>query len=120
MPVAGALLVDLEDGPVPLTAGYCCALTAERAVEGAILEAAQSRLTDVHGAREDVTAPDSDAVAALRSACARARPSRALDNMPRQTSVRVPVERVAVVDLCREPLHVVKVYAPGLRLSELL
>ena len=111
MPVAGALLVDLEDGPVPLTAGYACALTPERAVQSALLEAAQSRLTDVHGAREDVSAPDPESVRALRDACARSRPQRTLRDMPSSRHVRLPARKVAVVELAREP---------ELRVSELL
>lgn len=120
MPVAGAILVDLDEGPVPLTAGYACARTPGRAIEGALLEAAQSRLTDVHGAREDVAAPDRDAWTALRSACERSRPRRSPRDMPSPRAIRLPVRQVAVVDLCAKPLQVVKVYAPGLRLSELL
>jgi len=73
LPVAGAILVDLEDGPVPLTAGYACGLRPLDAVRGAILEAAQSRLTDVHGAREDVEPSDASSNRALRAACERAR-----------------------------------------------
>jgi hypothetical protein len=38
--------------------------------------------------------------------------------MPSARGVRL--RRAAVVDLAREPLHVVKVIAPGLRVSELL
>ena len=71
LPLAGALLVDPEEGPVPLTAGYACALSADEALTAALLEAAQSRLTDVHGAREDVAPPDRGAAADLARACAR-------------------------------------------------
>ena len=120
MPVAAALLVDLDEGPVPLTAGYACALTPLRAAEGALLEAAQSRLTDVHGAREDVSAPDREAVRALRRACERARATRRLQDMPSPRRVLLPSNRVALVVLAREPLHVVKVFSRDLRVSELL
>ncbi|HUJ28217.1 MAG TPA: YcaO-like family protein [Myxococcales bacterium] len=120
MPVAAALLVDLDQGPVPLTAGYACALTPARAVQGALLEAAQSRLTDVHGAREDVGAPDFAMARALRAACERARPSRTLRQMPTPRRVLLPSKRVAVVALAAKPLHVVKVISPDLRVSELL
>jgi YcaO-like protein with predicted kinase domain len=71
LPLAGALLVDPEEGPVPLTAGYACALSADEALTAALLEAAQSRLTDVHGAREDVAPPDRSAAAELSRACTR-------------------------------------------------
>jgi ribosomal protein S12 methylthiotransferase accessory factor len=117
LPVAGAILIDLEEGPVPVTAGYCCALTPERAVRGALLEAVQSRLTEVHGAREDV-AQEREVQQGLRAACEAAAPSRSLRDLPRARTVRLP--RAAVVELAREPLFVVKVYAPGMRVSALL
>jgi ribosomal protein S12 methylthiotransferase accessory factor len=122
LPVAGAILVDLEEGPVPVTAGYACALRPLDAVRGAMLEAAQSRLTDVHGAREDVTPADRPSMRALRRACERARPRRSLRSMPSVRDAREGVRgrRVAVVELAQEPLHVFKVFAPGLRLSGLL
>ncbi len=122
LPVAGAVLVDLEEGPVPVTAGYACALQPLEAVRAAILEAAQSRLTDVHGAREDVAAPDPASMRALRAACGRARPRRSLDGMPAAADLRRVLrgKRVAVVELARAPLHVLKVFAPDLRVSELV
>jgi ribosomal protein S12 methylthiotransferase accessory factor len=122
LPVAGAILVDREEGPVPVTAGYACALTPADAVRGAILEAAQSRLTDVHGAREDVAPPDTASIRALRGACERVSPRRSLGAMPRARDARSALRgrRVAVVELARKPLYVVKVFAPELRVSELL
>ena len=122
LPVAGAVLVDLEEGPVPVTAGYACALRPLDAVRGAMLEAAQSRLTDIHGAREDVAEGDAAAMRALRAACERSSPRRTLRGMPSATDVRVALrgKRVAVVELVREPLHVFKVFAPELRVSGLL
>jgi ribosomal protein S12 methylthiotransferase accessory factor len=116
------VLVDLEEGPVPVTAGYACALQPLEAVRGAILEAAQSRLTDIHGAREDVAPADAASMRALRAACERARPRRALRRMPRARDLRAALrgKRVAVVELAREPLHVFKVFAPDLRVSGLL
>ena len=71
LPVAAALLFDREGGPVPLTAGYACALELDGALRGALLEAAQSRLTDIHGAREDVAPMAERDVARLRRACER-------------------------------------------------
>ena len=115
LPVAGAILIDLDEGPVPVTAGYACALTPARAVLGALLEAAQSRLTEVHGAREDVS--HEPPPRGLRQACERARPVRRLRDMPAARSVRVPG---VVVELASDPLHVVKVVAPSMRVSELL
>jgi ribosomal protein S12 methylthiotransferase accessory factor len=125
LPVAGAVLVDLDEGPVPATAGYACALTPEDAVRGALLEAAQSRLTDVHGAREDVGLAGENP-RALIEACARARPVRTLRGMPRVRAlklletVRRLSPRAAVVELAAGHLHVVKIVAPGLRVSGLL
>ena len=42
LPVAAAILIDLEEGPVPATAGYACAMRPDDALLGAVLEAAQS------------------------------------------------------------------------------
>jgi ribosomal protein S12 methylthiotransferase accessory factor len=122
LPVVGAILVDLEEGPVPVTAGYACAPRPLDAVRAAILEAAQSRVTDVHGAREDVEPPDRPAMRALRAACERARPTRTIRRMPAVGDLRAALrgQRIAVVELAQEPLHVVKVFAPDLRVSELL
>jgi ribosomal protein S12 methylthiotransferase accessory factor len=114
--VAGAILFDLDDGPIPVTAGYCCAETLEEAAHRALLEAVQSRLTEVHGAREDVLHAERSQ-SGLREACQRARPTRTLHR--RRTRLDLP-RHVAIVELAREPLHVVKVYAPELRVSELL
>ncbi len=126
LPVAGAVLVDLDGGPVPLTAGYACGLTALEAVRGALLEAAQSRLTDVHGAREDVEPRAEAETRGMAEACARARPVRQLREMPAVREGRLLAHfrmlspGAAVVELAREPLHVVKIIAPGLRVSGLL
>jgi ribosomal protein S12 methylthiotransferase accessory factor len=117
LPVVGTILIDLDEGPVPITAGYACALTPERAARGALLEAAQSRLTEVHGAREDV-AHRREEQHGLRAACEAARPSRRLSDLPRAKEVQLV--NAAIIDLAREPLAVVKVYAPDLRVSELL
>ncbi|MBM7118279.1 YcaO-like family protein [Archangium primigenium] len=139
LPVGGAMLVDRERGPVPLAAGYACALTREQALLGALLEAAQSRLTDIHGAREDVEAGDTEALEALAAACAGTRARRDVSALPEPvpTALGSPEDavrevlrllaaagfaRAAAVDL-RAPLpglHVVRVVVPGLRVSELL
>ena len=138
LPVAGALLVDRDEGPVPLAAGYACALSRDAALLGALLEAAQSRLTDIHGAREDIAATDREPALALAAACAAVRPRRAVEALPDVSSgVSSPEEavrrvlgllgragfsRAAAVDL-EAPLpglHVVRVVVPGLLVSELL
>lgn len=138
LPVGAALLVDRDQGPVPLAAGYACALEPDQALLGALLEAAQSRLTDIHGAREDVVETDREAALALAAACAEVRPRRTLEAMPDLSSevsspeeavervvarlTRAGFSRAAVVEL-EAPLpglHVVRVVVPGLRVSELL
>ncbi|HEY2028549.1 MAG TPA: YcaO-like family protein [Myxococcales bacterium] len=127
LPVVGAILFDLDEGPVPVTAGYACGETPSEAAMGALLEAAQSRLTEVHGAREDV-AQSRPAQRGLREACEAALPSRKLSQLP---SARLPSShtisgrRIApagavVIELAAKPLYVVKVRAPGMRVSELL
>jgi len=119
------VLVDREEGPIPATAGYACALLPDDALLRALLEAAQSRLTDVHGAREDVSLADRPAARLLMRACAGARGIRDAAKMP---SVRGGVAgalralgwpRAAAVELAA-PLPVIKVLVPGLRISELL
>ena len=57
LPCAAAVLVDHALGPVPLSAGYACRLGRDDALLAALLEAAQSRATEIHGAREDVARP---------------------------------------------------------------
>ncbi len=138
LPVGGALLVDRDQGPVPLAAGYACGLGRDQALLGALLEAAQSRLTDIHGAREDVAAGDREASLALAAACAEVRPRRAVESMPDlsgevsspEEAVREVLTRLARAGFPRAAaveleaplpgLHVVRVVVPGLRVSELL
>ncbi len=149
LPVAGALLFDRQRGPVPLTAGYACRLRRASALEAALLEAAQSRLTDIHGAREDVSAADAQGVERLRRACDRARRRGALPGRrtarpgedvrgspdlapPGSASqcVRAVLARLGraghtcavAADLAPAGLgvHVAKVLVPGLLLSGLL
>ncbi len=138
LPVGAALLVDRDQGPVPLAAGYACSLSRDQALLGALLEAAQSRLTDIHGAREDVAAADREPALALAAACAEARPRRAIESMPDladevsspEEAVREVLARLARAGFPRAAaveldaplpgLHVVRVVVPGLRVSELL
>lgn len=136
LPLCGALLADDAHAPVPLTAGYACALRREEALLSALREAAQSRLTDVHGAREDVAPADHEGMAALAAACARARPRRLAQELP-DLRVRSPAAgaravlaalaaqghpRAAAVRLDPPgfPAAVVKVIVPTCALSELL
>ena len=82
LPIGAALLFDEEGSPIPLTAGYGCGLSAKAALESAFLEAAQSRLTDIHGAREDVQPMAARDVARLRSWCRTASKSPLLASAP--------------------------------------
>jgi len=136
LPVAAALLFDERPGPVPVAAGYACGLDPDAALRAALLEAAQSRLTDIHGAREDVEAMDPGAAAQLRAFCEAARPRRRAEGMPRLRASGAPgavravlarlracgVRAAVACDLAPRGagLHVVKVVVPGFRLSELL
>jgi YcaO-like protein with predicted kinase domain len=138
LPVAAAVLVDLEEGPVPLTAGYACALGRDTALLRALLEAAQSRLTDIHGAREDVAATDRSAARDFADACASVRPKRQASDMPDFSRdagsparglrrVLEHLRRAGFTQVAAVPLdapvpglHVQRVVVPGMRISELL
>jgi ribosomal protein S12 methylthiotransferase accessory factor len=124
-PVAGALLRDLEHGPIPLTAGYASRPTLEAAAEAALLEAAQSRQTEIHAAREDVVVPRSLDIAQLWRELDRAgRSHRRAPRGPTTASAMARAFRrpVGWVELApgRLPVRVVKVIVPGFRVSELL
>jgi YcaO-like protein with predicted kinase domain len=119
LPVAGALLFDLEEGPVPLTAGYACRRAFAAAADAALLEAAQSRLTEIHGAREDVALGQREAGRALREALHGA-PARRAAPAPFGGGLAAGVgAEVTLVTLARAP-WVVKAAAPGLSRTELL
>jgi ribosomal protein S12 methylthiotransferase accessory factor len=133
LPVAAVLLWDQDEGPIPITAGYACAESPTRALLAALHEAAQSRLTDIHGAREDVEAMDrTDAaqlVAWCRQSVLRRRPaqmskgvaSRGVGALVQQLR-RHGHPQVAVAELgpADAPLHVVKVVVPTFQVSALL
>jgi ribosomal protein S12 methylthiotransferase accessory factor len=134
IPAAAALVLDVEGGPVPVAAGYACRLTFDGALRAALLEAAQSRATEIHGAREDVAAGDRRAALALRELLEQTLPTHALCAAPplRARTPRAAVHEVAL-RLRRAGLRpvavelegpggvaVVKVLVPGLLLSELL
>jgi ribosomal protein S12 methylthiotransferase accessory factor len=134
LPCAAAVLVDAQGGAVPIAAGYACRLSRDAALLAALLEAAQTRLTEIHGAREDVAHGGREAAAPLAGWCAATRPIRRGARMPdvrartpaagvRQVLARMRRARLggAVVRLPAPPrVHVVKVLVPGLLLSELL
>lgn len=120
--VAGALLEDLERGPVPLTAGYAARLDPREAVRAACEEAFQSRLTDVQGAREDVALGRASSDVPWLS---KQHPTLKLPPAKRlgvRALARALTRAVAFVELApgRLPLRVVKVFVEGYEISELL
>lgn len=138
LPCAAAVLVDHALGPVPLSAGYACRLGRDDALLAALLEAAQSRATEIHGAREDVALGDRHAAAGLAALLAATRPRRDAGRMPEGRTSReggaaagaravlsrlrrAAVERAVAVALdAPAGVHVVKVLVPGFACSELL
>jgi ribosomal protein S12 methylthiotransferase accessory factor len=134
LPTAAALILDVEGGPVPVAAGYATRLSRDAALRAALLEAAQSRATEIHGAREDVLVGDRHAGAALRPLLDGARAARDPARMPdvHAASARAAVRTIlrvlqsAGLQPCAVDLEapagvaVVKVLVPGLLLSELL
>lgn len=134
LPCAAALVVDHELGPVPVSAGYACRLRRDAALVAALLEAAQSRATEIHGAREDVALGDRHAARSVARLCAGLSPRRDAARMP-DVSANPRAGAAAVVGRLRRAGHgravavdlegppgvaVVKVLVPGLLLSELL
>lgn len=135
LPVAAALLVDPAGAPVPVAAGYACRLDRDAALSAALLEACQSRATEIHGAREDVLHGDRDSAAPLAALCAAIRPRRdagALRSVPAASpasAIRAVLRRLEAAGFARAVaadlpapagVHAVKVIVPGLLLSELL
>jgi ribosomal protein S12 methylthiotransferase accessory factor len=134
LPCAAALLVDHELGPVPVSAGYACRFRRDAALLAALLEAAQSRATEIHGAREDVAAGDRYAARAIARLCAGLAPRRdagRIPDVPSRPGTRAATlvgrlrraghGRAVAVDLEGPPgVAVVKVLVPGLLVSELL
>ncbi|HSP19377.1 MAG TPA: YcaO-like family protein [Myxococcaceae bacterium] len=133
VPLAGALVFDVQRDVIPLTAGYAAGTSREEARLGALLEAVQSRVTDTHGAREDVAPMRGEDARRLRAACAApavrstSRPARRREDPggagPVMAAVhRAGFEHVGVVELASldEGVAVVRAFVPGLRRSELL
>ncbi len=143
LPVAAAVLVDEEDGPVPIAMGYACALGRDEALLRALLEAARSRLTVLHGTQAAVSAPARGARSrgarsrGLARLCATIRPKRHTEEMPdfsaESSSPVRGVRRVLhqlrsagfiqvaaiTLDAPMAGLHVQRVVVPGMRISEL-
>ena len=133
LPLAGALVFDVQRDVIPLTAGYAAGVTREQARVGALLEAVQSRVTDTHGAREDVRPMPADGVRRLRAACeapalrrgARLAPGRVDSGGSAPVTAalhRAGHREIGVVVLASvdEGAAVVRAFVPGLRRSELL
>lgn len=119
LPLAGALLFDREGGAVPLTAGYACRRSFEAAAEAAVEEAAQSRLTEIHGAREDVAIGVRESGAELRRMLRGVTPKPMPRARYRGRLADAVLARVAIVTLSERPF-VVKAVSDELEVSELL
>lgn len=132
-PVAGCVLLDEEEGPIPFTAGYACRPSPEAALDAALLEAAQSRLTEIHGAREEVALQERpplpaglrDLVSAARKSRQRRSPREMVTFRGKPTAASLAKKLgvpAAWVDLSLPglPLHIVRVAVAGFRVSELL
>jgi ribosomal protein S12 methylthiotransferase accessory factor len=124
VPVAAVLLADADTRAPRLAAGYACRTTAEEAFEAALFEACQSRLTDIHGAREDVTTHTEEIPDWL---LAPARPRRPMARLPRwRGALRALLKATGVaaasVDMSMPgvPMAVERVFVPGFRISELV
>lgn len=132
--VAGVLLIDRLGGAIPLTAGYACRATREAAQLAALLEAGQSRLTDVHGAREDVSPMDTGDVTRMlgwieeakrgqrrRRRSRKHRPPLPLAQLPRRWRA-AGHSRIGVFELAppEAGVHVVKVVVPTFEMTGLL
>lgn len=119
-PVAAVLLRDTRRGHHALTSGYACRSSLDAGVDAALFEAAQSRLTDIHGARDDIRHQRSEEAAhadALFELPVRERPAAR-----RQAAVPLEAMELAVVDLPSpgQGVRVVKVLSPGARVAGVL
>lgn len=120
LPLAGALLFDLEETSVPLTAGYACRRTMGEALEAALLEAAQSRLTEIHGARDDVATGQREGGASLQRFFSTLGPRPVRQRAAVKGWPKAIADSVVIVTVRESPLHVVKAIGIGLEESELL
>ncbi|MBM4779884.1 MAG: fatty acid-binding protein [Archangiaceae bacterium] len=120
LPLAGALVFDLDEPSVPLTAGYACRRTMPEALEAALLEAAQSRLTEIHGARDDVATGEREAGAELQRFFSTLRPAPLRRGAAVKGWPKVIADAVVLVTVREAPLHVVKAIGIDLEESELL
>lgn len=124
IPVVAVLIADRDTRAPPLAAGYACRRTGEDAAEAAFYEACQSRLTEIHGAREDV---EQAAVEVPDWVLEPHAPRGDVSQLPRwRGSMPALLKALGVaaasVDVTPPdcPLSVARVFVPGFRLSELL
>src|SRR5262249_50076620 len=124
VPIVAVLIVDRDTRAPALAAGYACRATPESAAEAALFEACQSRLTEIHGAREDV---EQERAHVPEWLVARRALKRSVSNLPSWRGdmrglLRALNVAAAAVDLTppSSPIHVARVFVPGFRFSELL
>jgi len=125
-PVAAAavLVADPATRAPSLAAGYACRRSGAEAAEAAFLEACQSRLTEIHGAREDVEQASVEVPEWVLDA---PEPRRSVTTLPSwhggiPALLRALGFAAAAVELTPAgvPWHVVRVFVPGCRFSGLL
>jgi ribosomal protein S12 methylthiotransferase accessory factor len=124
IPVVAVLIADRDTRAPRLAAGYACRRNAMDAAEAALFEACQSRLTEIHGAREDVVQEHFEVPDWIWEA---RRPRRDVSRLPAWRGSMAALLRAlgvaaAAVDLSPRgvPLSVQRVFVPGFRISDLL
>jgi ribosomal protein S12 methylthiotransferase accessory factor len=124
IPVVAVLIVDTDTRAPPLAAGYACRRTGAEAAEAAFFEACQSRLTEIHGAREDVVQKSVQVPSWLLESRS---PRRDVSKLPAWSGslpalLRALNVAAAAVDVSPQgvPLSVARVFVPGFRISDLL
>jgi ribosomal protein S12 methylthiotransferase accessory factor len=124
IPVVAVLIADPDTRAPPLAAGYACRRSPIEAAEAAFFEACQSRLTEIHGAREDV---EQASVQVPPWVLAPSRQRRSLARLPEWKGSLADLlgalgVAAAAVDVTPRgaPLCVERVFVPGFRISDLL
>lgn len=124
IPVVAVLIADPDTQAPALAAGYACRPDAARAAEAALFEACQSRLTEIHGAREDAAPHAIELPGWIRR---RPKRVRRLAELPRwggpmASLLREMKVEAAAVELTPRgcPVHVTRVFVPGFRITELV
>lgn len=130
VPVAQAVVHEDDGSGVWAHLGWAARPTLEAAVDAALLEALQSRLVDIQGAREDLPAAreaphpwflaEPLRVAARPDRMAIGRPAALVREIrARLAAAGLPAPVVVRLDRRDGPLPVVRVVAPGLRVDAL-